>query len=327
MQNARDASSLARIAGRVGFAGPTLSVFSPLLAGFFLSLGRILRNLEQSFHALLKVLLRLFSFVIFVFFWHIRILSFYPIRKLKYHVCSVAKQKNRHHNKGDTGTPTPRIEEKKPNIANTKPESALKKAEHWLDRNRIMAGLTVLILSTYVIGNVFSCNQLNITRSTLEVDQRAWLKVDLSAKMLVIENSPIIATVTLTNTGKTPAKDIAFAGVIEIVKNGSEPTFDGIHSVNTYTSNMLFPGESTVPPIQMKNLGPGKPFAVAVPLSHEAYQDLVNGGSWIAVWGRATYHDFFGNQRWVNFCGWNSPSPLHIAINGAPACTKFNDMN
>ena len=70
MENARDALSLARIAGRVGFAGPTLSVFSPLLAGFFLSLGRILWNLEQGFHALLKILLRFLSFVIFVFFWH-----------------------------------------------------------------------------------------------------------------------------------------------------------------------------------------------------------------------------------------------------------------
>jgi hypothetical protein len=70
MENARDALSLARIAGRVGFAGPTLTAFSPLLAGFFLSLNRIFRNLEQGFHALFKVLLRLFSFVIFIFFWH-----------------------------------------------------------------------------------------------------------------------------------------------------------------------------------------------------------------------------------------------------------------
>ena len=59
MENARAALSLARIAGRVGFAGPTLTAFSPLLAGFFLSLGPHLRNLEQGFHALLKVLLRL----------------------------------------------------------------------------------------------------------------------------------------------------------------------------------------------------------------------------------------------------------------------------
>ena len=39
MENARDALSLARMAGNIGFAGPTLIVFSPLLAGFFLSLG------------------------------------------------------------------------------------------------------------------------------------------------------------------------------------------------------------------------------------------------------------------------------------------------
>jgi hypothetical protein len=60
----------ARIAGRAGFAGLTLIVFSPLLAGFFLALGRIFRDLEQGFHALFKVLLGLLSFVIFVFFGH-----------------------------------------------------------------------------------------------------------------------------------------------------------------------------------------------------------------------------------------------------------------
>src|SRR5579864_2735039 len=70
MENARDALSLARIAGRVGFAGPTSTAFSPLLAGFFLALGRILRNLEQGFHALFKVLLGFLAFVIFVFLWH-----------------------------------------------------------------------------------------------------------------------------------------------------------------------------------------------------------------------------------------------------------------
>jgi hypothetical protein len=73
MENASDALSLARIAGRGGFVGPTLTAFSPLFAGFFLSLGRILRNLKECFHALLKILLRLFAFVIFVFFWHINL--------------------------------------------------------------------------------------------------------------------------------------------------------------------------------------------------------------------------------------------------------------
>jgi hypothetical protein len=70
MENARDALSLARIAGRAGFVGLTLSVFSPLLAGFFLALGRIFRNLEQRFHALFKILLGFLSFVILIFFWH-----------------------------------------------------------------------------------------------------------------------------------------------------------------------------------------------------------------------------------------------------------------
>jgi hypothetical protein len=66
MENARAALSLARIAGNIGFAGPTLIVFSPLLAGFFLPFGGIFRNLEHGFHALFKVLLGLFSFVIFI---------------------------------------------------------------------------------------------------------------------------------------------------------------------------------------------------------------------------------------------------------------------
>jgi hypothetical protein len=70
MESDRAALSLARIAGRAGFAGPTLTAFSPLLAGFFLSFGRIFRNLEQGFHALFKVLLGFLSLVIFVFFWH-----------------------------------------------------------------------------------------------------------------------------------------------------------------------------------------------------------------------------------------------------------------
>lgn len=70
MENARAALSLARIAGNIGFAGLTLIVFSPLLAGFFLAFGRIFRNLEKSFHALFKILLGLFSFFVLICFWH-----------------------------------------------------------------------------------------------------------------------------------------------------------------------------------------------------------------------------------------------------------------
>jgi hypothetical protein len=62
MENARDGSSPAKIAGNIGFAGLTLSVCSPLLAGFFLALvGRIFRNLEQSFSCPAQNPLGLFS--------------------------------------------------------------------------------------------------------------------------------------------------------------------------------------------------------------------------------------------------------------------------
>jgi hypothetical protein len=68
MENARAALSLARIAGRAGFAGLTLSVFSPLLAGFFLGWNRLFGNLKQSLHAALELIKSLLAFDIFRLF-------------------------------------------------------------------------------------------------------------------------------------------------------------------------------------------------------------------------------------------------------------------
>lgn len=71
MQSGPAVSSATRIAGRVGYADPTLSVFSSLFSGFFLSLDRILGKLGTWLSCPVQNVLAPVPFVIFVFFHYL----------------------------------------------------------------------------------------------------------------------------------------------------------------------------------------------------------------------------------------------------------------
>lgn len=186
-----------------------------------------------------------------------------------------------------------------------------------LETVAVVGGLAVLII--YFL-------QWRVMDKSLTVDERAWLKVDLTGKAMVAENVPILTNITVSNAGKTPAKHIAVATTIEVVSNGEAPQFTAAHDVSLYTENLLFPGEATSPPIEVKSLQAGIPFAVPKPLSHDDYQRLIQGKAWIAIYGKITYEDFFGESRWVKFCAWNSPS-IQPTMVSARSCSNFNDMN
>jgi hypothetical protein len=67
-------------------------------------------------------------------------------------------------------------------------------------------------------------SQLNVMRK----DQRAWISITVPKIKLSVDDPRLhIRSIKVTNTGKTPAKNIVADFFVEVVSNGSQPHFGG----------------------------------------------------------------------------------------------------
>lgn len=150
----------------------------------------------------------------------------------------------------------------------------------------------------------------NIEASRL--DQRAWIGVD-NITGIPTKGSLFNITVTIKNTGKTPAKNVhpwkRDEGHLRI-PNVKAQCRDGLVSGTLKSTGFLNPGG-----VFFLTLNPSH----GVPLRQEL-RDVLKPGELLYVYGCITYDDVFDLPHWLTYCSfWDENTQ------GYDPCEKYND--
>jgi len=181
--------------------------------------------------------------------------------------------------------------------------------------------LEVSALLVLVVYTTFAGLQWEAMHDALLVDQRAWVSVVVPSSF-PLEGSSIPASIQITNTGKTPAKDVDGDIVATVLKKGEEPSFDFStgHPHNKLYAGAIFPNAPINTTITVVRYGPQTPDTV-VP-TPELRQQIANGESFIIFYGKITYVDVFGASHWTAFCTGSGR-----AMGDLKKCLSYNDVD
>lgn len=144
------------------------------------------------------------------------------------------------------------------------------------------------------------------------IDEQAWIKVsaDTLKRELIKEGVPLSADVTLTNTGKTFARNIHYQEDVVILPSAESVPFD-------YATGELF----SVGILQPNQAEPYQDMRANEALTKGQADDLLNGHAYIAVYVRGQYDDIFGKTHWFGYCRWQAYyAPAAYATRG---CTLY----
>ena len=164
-------------------------------------------------------------------------------------------------------------------------------------------------------------------------DQRAWIhptfgKWDYLRNNVTNEVAMVSIPITITNTGKTPARNIFSAVVVAKIMNGEPlafsynkvPLVTNTVGVLSPTDHSDFDGEllksAEPPPSTKTELGT---------LTGAEYQEVADGKVFFIVYGQTFYTDIFNVRHWVKFCRF-SPAPPGGAVS-ARACVNYDDVD
>ena len=150
----------------------------------------------------------------------------------------------------------------------------------------------------------------------MRIDQRAWLSVkpNLLAPQV---NGMVLAPTTVTNIGKTPAKNIhGWVFIQTLPRNNtidfSNPTFTEAPRATPgqplpvsikFNVGVLIPGEPlTFNEVAMRQQSSAKSPVVPVPWTQTMQEQYDKGDFYLAVRAHFTYDDAAGNPHWTKIC-------------------------
>jgi hypothetical protein len=168
----------------------------------------------------------------------------------------------------------------------------------------------------------------------MRTDQRAWINLTVGAAKVTKDsagNASITVPITISNTGKSPAKKVLAEVVVEKVRNGDSPEFIYENRSRTYSvSGTLVPNateEMDASLLKGKLHGTGEADSEPVFLTPFQYQDLTDGTSFLAVYARTSYVDVFDIPHSLRSCFFSKVSAPQPALTSAKACTLYNDVD
>ena len=138
---------------------------------------------------------------------------------------------------------------------------------------------------------------------------------------LTIGKSFLVPT-EMTNTGKTPAKNVHGNIAVGVFKKG-EPldfTYSAGHAHYGVNAGTIFPGGGIKQSFEAVEHGPQH--AEAIIFTPELKDALWKAQSFIIVHGRLEYTDAFGADHWTTYCRY----VLHPDMI-SPDCMKYNDTD
>lgn len=169
---------------------------------------------------------------------------------------------------------------------------------------------------------VVSFRQLQVMR----VDQRAWMSIKIDGVPKVpIEGATFDAVAHVMNTGKTPATDVHVDITIEKVRNGESPDLRFLGRIfNAEISGIYLPNQSSDIPFSLLSIDPRN--SAPIRLSRDDVNDLLQGKTFIVMFGGVDYTDVFGTRHWVRTCSWTGYGTPITGYSAEP-CAAFNAID
>lgn len=166
---------------------------------------------------------------------------------------------------------------------------------------------------------------LDATIENFRLEQRAWVglteiscvrhKEGDGTTVIVKEEKSIKCKAIVTNTGKTPARDMitrVYLNYMEVPNPNPKIPEKAIMSTEP-TSQTLFPGNSVLVTF---------PFPSDKVFAKDQIESLKNGQNAIYLYGMIVYRDVFGETHFTKFCAYVLPSLTNVA-----SCPSNNDAN
>jgi hypothetical protein len=162
------------------------------------------------------------------------------------------------------------------------------------------------------------------TNTVMKIDQRAWIGLDYLDPVPVsgLEvGKTFAAKAGITNTGKTPARNLVIYSIIEPVDAGKRPNFS-YSGIPPITGGFLPPnGKASLPPNALIDLRqPQQPLAI---VDQERLDLFKNKKFGIYAHGRIEYDDIFGDSHWMTYCSY-LPYP---SIGTFAFCSEHNETD
>jgi hypothetical protein len=147
-----------------------------------------------------------------------------------------------------------------------------------MDWTAIFTGLLVLVTGLLVLVTIWvAWRQLQDAR----VLQRAYVSA-LPGGVSTATHGELLAHVKFENVGHLPASQVK--------------------SLLKFTAS--YDGDWSPPPVDDKDLRPagGLPIGISITIGTPGIEVSQPWTKYLYAWGRVTYVDGFGNERWTNFC-------------------------
>lgn len=190
--------------------------------------------------------------------------------------------------------------------------------------DRIIAVFTAVLAVAAIYQIVITGYQLD----TMRKDQRAWVSVIQKGPITLNVGAAPSEVLTVSNTGKSPAKHMLGHFYVEIVPNGEAPHFEekAIHSIVLYGS--MPPNlPQDVAATRRRVRSGGKPDeGEDDPYLGVEKTAMDQGKAWMAVHGVVSYDDTFGTTHWTKFCFWSNAPGVTNDLSSR-GCTAYNDTD
>ncbi len=150
-------------------------------------------------------------------------------------------------------------------------------------------------------------DSVDLARKNAHFDQRAWLGISYGTYKYAISQT-FGATYEVTDTGKTPARNVQGKAVTRFMKSGDTPSFTYEHGTNvdlgTMLPNVHQGGISWLMPFNVRKEKHIQPMKI----SDEMFRALHNGSGYIMIYGNIGYDSVFGAHHWIKFCATSGPT-------------------
>lgn len=154
-------------------------------------------------------------------------------------------------------------------------------------------------------------------------DERSWMAFKfVEGNMTFTIGKPFLVPTEITNTGKTPAKNVHGNIVVGILKKGEHLDFIYTpgHANYAVTAGTIFPNGKIVESFEA--IKHGQERAEAIIFTAPLKDEIFSGQSFIVVHGRIAYNDIFGIEHWTTYCRY----VLHPELI-SEECIRYNDTD
>jgi hypothetical protein len=174
------------------------------------------------------------------------------------------------------------------------------------ENDKFIAAISTSCVATFTlmlfISNVV---QWNIMRSSMILEQRAWIGITTLSVVQFEVGKPIITQIGFKNTGKTPAKKVTISSVGEAVKSDSPPYF------TKEEKDGLEESKGIVTPQQ--EIGVIFNDSRQIPLSDIGFKGIISDIARLYMHGIVKYDDIFGHHHWITYCYRLEPDGKHFS--------------